>query len=83
MFHKATDKPSSAFDRAVEDWQAAYAQDIGKVDTVCNRSGVEIEPLYMPGENAPANFLDQLGLPGQAPYTRGIYPTMHLSLIHI
>ena len=77
MVHKATDKPSSAFDRAVEDWQAAYAQDIGKVDTVCNRSGVEIEPLYMPGENTPASYLDQLGLPGQAPYTRGIYPTMH------
>jgi len=44
---------------------------------VRNRSGVPIKPLYSPLDVDPARFDADVGFPGQPPYTRGIYPTMH------
>ena len=35
-------------------------------------SGIDVEPLYSPGDPAPA-----IGLPGQYPFTRGVQPTMY------
>ncbi len=46
-------------------------------DKLLNRSGVEIKPLYTPLDWSGASYLDTLGFPGEYPYTRGIYPTMH------
>jgi methylmalonyl-CoA mutase N-terminal domain/subunit len=40
-------------------------------------SGVEIKPLYSAESLADWNPDERLGAPGGAPYTRGIYPTMH------
>ncbi len=40
-------------------------------------SGVEIKPLYSAESLADWNPDERLGVPGGAPYTRGIYPTMH------
>src|SRR4030095_2881384 len=42
-----------------------------------NRSGSAIQPLYSPLDVDPARHDADLGFPGQPPYTRGIYPTMH------
>lgn len=42
-----------------------------------NRSGVSIQPLYTPDDWDGSRHAEDLGLPGQDPYTRGIYPTMH------
>src|SRR5262245_40272397 len=39
-------------------------------------SGIPIEPVYRPTD-APLDYARDLGDPGQAPYTRGIYPTMY------
>src|SRR5688572_27335222 len=36
-------------------------------------SGIEVESFYRPGFVSP----DQIGLPGEFPYTRGIQPTMY------
>ncbi len=53
-------------------WERDYHGAIGADDRgVVNASGVAIDPLY----SAPDD--DPLGYPGQYPYTRGIYPTMH------
>jgi methylmalonyl-CoA mutase N-terminal domain/subunit len=38
-------------------------------------SGIEIEPIYEPPENASA--ADRVGEPGEFPYTRGVYPDMY------
>lgn len=60
-------------------WQDQYRQQIGKnAATIKNRSGIEIQPMYDP-ENLPdaEGHMEKLGYPGQFPYTRGIYPTMH------
>jgi len=40
-------------------------------------SGIPIEPLYTPRAIAQLNPRRDLGLPGQFPFTRGIYPTMY------
>jgi len=44
-----------------------------RADVRINRSGIEIKPLYGPEDVGVAS----LGTPGEPPYTRGIYPTMH------
>ena len=38
-------------------------------------SGITIEPLYT--AESIAGSTAQIGIPGEPPYTRGIYPTMH------
>jgi methylmalonyl-CoA mutase, N-terminal domain len=40
-------------------------------------SGIEIKPLYADADLEGWDPSERLGLPGQAPYTRGIYPTMY------
>ena len=40
-------------------------------------SGIEIRPLYDNESSTSADLIARIGAPGQAPYTRGIYPTMH------
>jgi methylmalonyl-CoA mutase N-terminal domain/subunit len=40
-------------------------------------SGIEVKPLYTAADLAGWDPATQLGDPGQAPYTRGVYPTMY------
>jgi methylmalonyl-CoA mutase, N-terminal domain len=48
----------------------------GRAD-VCKDSGVPIEPLCTPLQFSEADYLEKLGFPGEAPYTRGIQATMY------
>ncbi|MEM1110966.1 MAG: acyl-CoA mutase large subunit family protein [Pseudomonadota bacterium] len=64
-------------DQAWLAWKDAYRSQIGDQSRIIrNRSNIEVEPLYGP-QQVPADYLEKLGYPGQFPYTRGIYPTMH------
>ena len=58
-------------------WAAEYASQIGAEAPVHNRSGIPVKPLYTPLDVDPARFDADVGFPGQPPYTRGIYATMH------
>jgi len=40
-------------------------------------SGVPVERLYTPQDNAHLDYQRDLGLPGEYPYTRGVQPTMY------
>ncbi|MCT4633305.1 MAG: methylmalonyl-CoA mutase family protein [Firmicutes bacterium] len=40
-------------------------------------SGDEINRLYTPVDNDGMDYSDEIGLPGQYPYTRGVQPTMY------
>lgn len=74
---KKTDPQAN--DVAAQQWEKEYTQQIGNNDRkIVNRSGIEVEPLYTPDnqQNSGA-YQEKLGFPGQFPYTRGIYPTMH------
>ncbi len=69
----------SPLEQAEQEWADQYRQQIGEGGKpVRNRSGIEIEPLYLPtGAHDETGYLQRLGFPGQYPYTRVIYPTMH------
>ncbi len=56
-------------------WQAEYAADLPNERELRNRSGIAVKPLYT-AEDCPSAAAE-LGFPGQPPYTRGIYATMH------
>jgi len=40
-------------------------------------SGKKIKELYTPVDIAPFDYMNELGFPGEYPYTRGIHPTMY------
>ncbi len=72
--HEVASDPA-ATGTARDRWQRAYDGSIGAdARAVVNHSGIPIAPLY---DDPSANGDDALGYPGEYPYTRGIYPTMH------
>jgi methylmalonyl-CoA mutase N-terminal domain/subunit len=40
-------------------------------------SGIEVKPIYTPLDVERMDYLDDLGFPGEYPYTRGVQPTMY------
>ena len=63
-------------DAGLARWREDYAAQIGTDRAVHNRSGIPIKPLYTAADWSPGRE-SAMGLPGQPPYTRGIYATMH------
>jgi methylmalonyl-CoA mutase N-terminal domain/subunit len=49
----------------------------GSDDVRRTDSGIEVRPVYRPVDLEGWDAAAQLGEPGQAPYTRGIYPSMY------
>lgn len=58
-------------------WEAEYAAQIGDDHSVANRSGIAIKPLYTPLDVDATRYDRDAGFPGEPPFTRGIYATMH------
>ena len=77
MIKEAVQLTLPGFDQGFGQWRSGYASQIGEDRAVKNRSGLEVKPLYTPRDWDGEAYLDDLGFPGQYPYTRGIYPTMH------
>jgi methylmalonyl-CoA mutase N-terminal domain/subunit len=46
----------------------------GKFSTI---SGIPVSRLYAPTDVAKDEYLQELGFPGEFPFTRGVYPTMY------
>lgn len=42
-----------------------------------NTSGIPIKRVYMPMDVADSDYMDEIGLPGEYPFTRGVQPTMY------
>lgn len=40
-------------------------------------SGIPVQPLYTPADVSDLNYIQDLGMPGQGPFVRGVYPTMY------
>ena len=68
--------PASTEDASIR-WAAEYAAQFDADNPVENRSGIPIKPLYSPLDIDPSRFDIDVGFPGQPPFTRGIYATMH------
>ena len=68
--------------RSARDWrQGAYRTAIGRNPEREPRfessSGAAVGPLYAPEDLAGWNYHEQLGYPGEYPFTRGVQPTMY------
>ena len=77
MSKEAVQLSLPGFEQAHGRWRAEYGRQIGAERAIRNRSQIEIKPLYTPRDWNGESFLETLGFPGQYPFTRGIYPTMH------
>ena len=56
-----------------EQYESAAKRDIDFV----TQSSAELDPVYTPAELPEFSYDDQLGYPGDYPFTRGIHPTMY------
>lgn len=74
---KTKQKLPPDFATAHENWQKAYQRQIGPEKTIQNRSALTINALYTPANLDDNSYMERLGFPGEYPFTRGIYPTMH------
>ena len=66
---------SDAIEAGRERWQAAYAQAPKTGRDTTTISGDENAPVYGPPPGSSVPGFEQIGWPGQFPYTRGLYPT--------
>jgi methylmalonyl-CoA mutase N-terminal domain/subunit len=55
----------------------ALAKRPERQETFYTGSGDEINRLYSPADIQDLDYMEDLGLPGQFPYTRGVQPTMY------
>ena len=74
---KTVQLPLSSLDEARGRWRAQVQAGLGNAANPRNRSGIEVKPLYTPGDWSGTRYMATLGFPGQLPMTRGIYATMH------
>ena len=76
------DEELSAIREAKESWEAETLDPTldrpgerrDRFATVSNR---EVDRLYTPDDVADLDYDEDLGFPGEPPYTRGVYPTMY------
>jgi len=57
---------------SLEEWRAAYGLSPERDAPFSTLSGEPVEPLY-----TEADVRGEIGLPGQFPFTRGVYPSMY------
>jgi methylmalonyl-CoA mutase N-terminal domain/subunit len=48
-----------------------------KEEFTTDTSGQTVDPLYTPADVADLDYDEDIGFPGEEPYTRGVYSTMH------
>lgn len=77
MTRPAIQLPLPGFEQAQGEWRSQYSRQMHEEKAIRNRSGIEIKPLYSPSDWSGERYLEDLGFPGQFPFTRGIYPSMH------
>jgi methylmalonyl-CoA mutase N-terminal domain/subunit len=66
-----------------EDWEAeTYGPTVDrfgerKDEFTTDTGGQDVKPLYTPADVEDLDYEEDLGFPGEAPYTRGVYSTMY------
>ncbi|HEX6306678.1 MAG TPA: methylmalonyl-CoA mutase family protein, partial [Longimicrobiales bacterium] len=58
-------------------WEAAFGGQPSRETSFTTVSGVPVEPLYTPADLPAWDYMEQLGLPGEFPFTRGPYTSMY------
>jgi len=60
-------------------WMEVYKTGKESKEKFETDAGIPVKELYTPLDVQDLDYLGDLGFPGQAPYTRGVYPTMYRS----
>lgn len=60
--------------QAIEKWQTATEKGFSKLP---ERNNLAFKRLFTPLDSQNRDYLSEIGLPGQYPYTRGVQPTMY------
>jgi len=72
-----------AIREAKADWEAeTYGPTVDRFGErqepfTTDTGGQEVDPLYTPADVADLDYREDVGFPGEEPYTRGVYSTMH------
>ena len=76
---KSTERVEAALEKWAREVYGAAAQKPGALrqPRFATSSGIEVQPLYGPGSVPPETYQEQLGLPGQFPFTRGVQSTLY------
>ena len=56
---------------------ATYLKDGEEIKEVILESGIKVKPVYTPDDLQGWDYRQDLGNPGEFPYTRGIHPEMY------
>jgi methylmalonyl-CoA mutase N-terminal domain/subunit len=54
-----------------------WAELAGELPVATTDSGIPVAPLYTPLDSPERGYLEHIGLPGEFPFSRGIYPSMY------
>ena len=69
-------KNKKSFDNARHEWEKSLADSPSRNYNFDTLSGKKLDPLYYP-KNPDENYMDNIGFPGQYPYTRGVHSSMY------
>jgi methylmalonyl-CoA mutase N-terminal domain/subunit len=73
----ATDTPTSTLREEIARWREVNARKLESASVRPGLTGEPLEVLYAPREDEALRAERDIGLPGQFPYTRGVYPAMY------
>lgn len=72
---------SKGVNQEIDKWDQQYRQHLKehpeRKKEFNNLSEIPLKPLYTPGDVSELDYMKKLGFPGEYPYTRGVYRTMH------
>jgi methylmalonyl-CoA mutase N-terminal domain/subunit len=70
-------KELERIEKKKREWRKPVANDEGPRKGFVTHSGIDIFDIYDPSDIADFDYSRHLGFPGEAPFTRGVYPTMY------
>jgi methylmalonyl-CoA mutase, N-terminal domain len=62
-----------------QEWLAKYPKQEERATRFSTLSDMEVEPLYTPEDLNGRSYDQEIGAPGEYPFTRGVYPSMYRS----
>ncbi len=68
---------SRDIDDAYSEWLKSVSQLPERKKEFVTASSSEVEPLYLPSNTDQIDYLEDLGMPGEYPFTRGVYSNMY------
>ncbi len=74
---KDREKLLGEFKKWADDVEQKLSKRPERKEEFVNTSGIPLKRVYTPLDRTDDNYLPEIGLPGEYPYTRGVQPTMY------